>query len=117
MSLAAPYPGTQLYDWLIGKGYMNERGSLVSGTGFQDVMVNYPDLPAERIFEGVDRFYRRFYFRPRFIGRQVARMIVDRAERKRLLSEGRQFLRFLRERRSYRRAAGVASAVRSGAEA
>ena len=109
VSLAAPYPGTQLYDWLVRKGYMNESGSLVSGKGFQDVMVNYPDLPAERIFEGVERFYRRFYFRPRFIGRQVAWMIVDRAERKRLLSEGRQFLRFLRERRTSRRDTGVAA--------
>jgi len=105
VSLAAPYPGTQLYDWLVEKGYLNERGSLVTDSGFQDVMVSYPDLPAERIFEGVERFYRRFYFRPRYIGRQVARMVVDRSERRRLLSEGRQFLRFLRERRSHRRGA------------
>lgn len=100
VSLAAPYPGTQLYDWLVGKGHLNEGGSLVSAEGFQDVMVNYPDLPSGRIFAGVERFYRKFYFRPRYIARQVARMVVDRSERKRLLSEGRQFLRFLRERRT-----------------
>ena len=100
VSLAAPYPGTQLYDWLVGKGYLNEGGSLVGADGFQDVMVNYPDLPSGRIFAGVERFYRKFYFRPRYIARQVARMVVDRSERKRLLSEGRQFLRFLRERRT-----------------
>jgi hopanoid biosynthesis associated radical SAM protein HpnJ len=100
VSLAAPYPGTQLYDWLVGNGYLNEGGSLVSAEGFQDVMVNYPDLPSGRIFAGVERFYRKFYFRPRYIARQVARMVVDRSERKRLLSEGRQFLRFLRERRT-----------------
>jgi hopanoid biosynthesis associated radical SAM protein HpnJ len=100
VSLAAPYPGTQLYDWLVGKGYLNEGGSLVSAEGFQDVMVNYPDLPSDRIFAGVERFYRKFYFRPRYIARQVAHMVVDRSERKRLLSEGRQFVRFLRERRT-----------------
>jgi hopanoid biosynthesis associated radical SAM protein HpnJ len=100
VSLAAPYPGTQLYDWLVGKGYLNEGGSLVSAEGFQDVMVNYPDLPSDRIFAGVERFYRKFYFRPRYIARQVAHMVLDRSERKRLLSEGRQFVRFLRERRT-----------------
>jgi radical SAM superfamily enzyme YgiQ (UPF0313 family) len=103
VSLAAPYPGTQLYDWLVARGYLNEGGSLVGTNGFQDVMVSYPDLPSERIFEGVERFYRKFYFRPRYIARQVGRMIVDRSERRRLLSEGRQFLRFLRERTTSRR--------------
>jgi radical SAM superfamily enzyme YgiQ (UPF0313 family) len=103
VSLAAPYPGTQLYDWLVARGYLKEGGSLVGTNGFQDVMVSYPDLPSERIFEGVERFYRKFYFRPRYIARQVARMTFDRSERRRLLSEGRQFLRFLRERKSSRR--------------
>jgi len=103
VSLAAPYPGTQLYDWLVARGYLNEGGSLVGTNGFQDVMVSYPDLPSERIFEGVERFYRKFYFRPSYIARQVGRMIVHRSERRRLLSEGRQFLRFLRERTTSRR--------------
>jgi hopanoid biosynthesis associated radical SAM protein HpnJ len=113
VSLAAPYPGTQLYDWLVARGYLNDGGSLVAASGFQDVMVNYPDLPSERIFGGVERFYRKFYFRPRYIARQVARMIVDRSERKRLLSEGRQFLRFLRERKASRRAARMAGHANS----
>jgi len=103
VSLAAPYPGTELYDWLVARGYLKEGGSLVGTNGFQDVMVSYPDLPSERIFEGLERFYRKFYFRPRYIARQVARMTFDRSERRRLLSEGRQFLRFLRERKSSRR--------------
>jgi hopanoid biosynthesis associated radical SAM protein HpnJ len=114
ISLAAPYPGTQLHDWLVAKGYLKDGGSLVGASGFQDVMVGYPDFPSERIFEGVERFYRRFYFRPRYIGRQVARMVVDRSERKRLLSEGRQFLRFLRERKSRRREAATADPTKPG---
>src|SRR5262249_16018028 len=113
VSLAAPYPGTQLYDWLVARGYLKESGSLVSANGFQDVMVSYPDLPSERIFEGVVRFYRRFYFRPRYIARQIARMVVDRSERKRLLSEGRQFLRFLRERKTRRHGARSAGPTTS----
>jgi hopanoid biosynthesis associated radical SAM protein HpnJ len=99
VSLAAPYPGTQLYDWLVARGYLKEGGSLVGTNGFQDVMVSYPDLPSERIFEGVERFYRKFYFRPSYIARKVARIVIDRSERRRLLSEGREFLRFLRERK------------------
>jgi hypothetical protein len=38
-------------------------------------------------------------------------MVVDRSERKRLLSEGRQFLRFLRERKTRRRHVGTADPV------
>src|SRR5262249_55060154 len=66
----------------------------------------YPTLPSERIFDGDERFDRRFDFRPRYIGRLVARIVVDRSERKQLRSETR-FLCILHERRSYRRVAAA----------
>jgi hopanoid biosynthesis associated radical SAM protein HpnJ len=113
VSLAAPYPGTEFYDWLVEKGWLNETGSLVGAKGFQDVMVNYPDIAPERIFEGVERFYRRFYFRPKYMARQVVKMIFDRTERKRLLKEARQFFRFLRERKASRRTPAAAKRAAS----
>jgi hopanoid biosynthesis associated radical SAM protein HpnJ len=108
VSLASPYPGTEFYEWLAKRGYLAEGGALVGEKGFQDVAFAYPDLPANRIFEGVDHFYRRFYFRPRYMAKQVVKMIFDGTERKRLLKEAGQFLRFLRERKASRRSGPTA---------
>src|SRR5207245_2623566 len=66
VSLAAPYPGTALYeearrnDWL-------EDETLVDGTGLQQSALGYPHLSRTEIFQSMDLFYRRFYFRPRKI--------------------------------------------------
>jgi len=98
VSLAAPYPGTALYeearrnDWL-------EDETLVDGTGLQQSALGYPHLSRTEIFQSVDRFYRRFYFRPRKIISLSAEMLGDRQAMRRRLREGRDFLRFLRRHR------------------
>ena len=98
VSLAAPYPGTALYeearrnDWL-------EDETLVDGTGLQQSALGYPHLSRNEIFQSVDRFYRRFYFRPRKIISLSAEMLGDRQAMRRRLREGRDFLRFLRRHR------------------
>ena len=98
VSLAAPYPGTALYeearrnDWL-------EDETLVDGTGLQQSALGYPHLSRTEIFQSVDRFYRRFYFRPRKIISLSAEMLGDRQAIRRRLREGRDFLRFLRRHR------------------
>jgi hypothetical protein len=48
----------------------------------------------------VDQFYRRFYFRPRKMLSLASGMLRDVQVMKRRLSEGREFLRFLRAHRS-----------------
>ena len=98
VSLAAPYPGTALYeearrnDWL-------EDETLVDGTGLQQSALGYPHLSRTEIFQSVDRFYRRFYFRPRKIISLSAEMLGDRQAIRRRLREGRDFLRFLSRHR------------------
>jgi len=98
VSLAAPYPGTALYeearrnDWL-------EDETLVDGTGLQQSTLGYPHLSRTEIFQSVDRFYRRFYFRPRKIISLSAEMLGDRQAIRRRLREGRDFLRFLSRHR------------------
>ena len=47
----------------------------------------------------MDQFYRRFYFRPRKMLSLASEMVHDRQVMKRRLSEGREFLRFLRTHR------------------
>jgi len=94
VSLAAPYPGTELYrEAMANKWY--DSGSLVRNDGTQSCALSYPDLSAADIQAGVKRFYARFYARPTPIWRMLVRMARDPEERRRRLREGREFLRYL----------------------
>jgi hopanoid biosynthesis associated radical SAM protein HpnJ len=99
VSLAAPYPGTALYEEARERGWLNGNG-LVDGDGVQASALGYPDLPREEIFAALETFYRRFYFRPRKMLALGAEMLRDPAMGRRRLREGRDFLRFLSRRRS-----------------
>ena len=99
VSLATPYPGTEFFDYCVEKGYLQE-GHLVDGsTGYQQCVVEFPGLAAADIFKAVPRFYRRFYFRPRYMARAARQMLRNPEERRRLLREGREFFTFLFRRR------------------
>jgi radical SAM superfamily enzyme YgiQ (UPF0313 family) len=99
VSLATPYPGTEFYDFCREKGYLQDDALVNGQTGYQQCVVDYPGLAAAEIFQAVPRFYRRFYFRPRYMARALKVMVRDREERRRLLKEGRQFLSFMLRRR------------------
>jgi radical SAM superfamily enzyme YgiQ (UPF0313 family) len=99
VSLATPYPGTEFYDFCREQGYMQDDALVHGQTGYQQCVVDYPGLAAAEIFKAVPRFYRRFYFRPRYMARAVGVMLKDPHERKRLLKEGREFLSFMFKRR------------------
>jgi hypothetical protein len=74
----------------------------VDGDGVQASAIGYPHLPRTEIFQSVDLFYRRFYFRPRKMISLAAEMVRDRQVMRRRLHEGRDFLRFLRKHRTSR---------------
>ncbi len=99
VSLATPYPGTEFYDFCREQGYLQDHGLVQGATGYQQCVVDYPALAAAKIFEAVPRFYRRFYFRPRYMARALRTMVRDPGERRRLLKEGREFFSFLFKRR------------------
>ena len=65
----------------------------------QHAALNYPGLTSTMMFESVDEFYRRFYFRPRKMFSLLGGMIGDRQVMKRRLREGVEFFHFLRERK------------------
>ena len=100
VSLAAPYPGTALYDQAVEQGWL-VRDALVGSDGTQQSPLGYPDLPHTEIFAAVSRFYRRFYFRPGKLVSLAGEMMRDRAIMKRRLREGREFLEFLSRRRAH----------------
>jgi hopanoid biosynthesis associated radical SAM protein HpnJ len=100
VSLAAPYPGTELYAQAIANGWLEENAglNLVNSEGVQLSQLSYPNLPADEIYKGVESFYRRFYFRPRKIAELTAEMITSWDMTKRRLREGVEFFRFLNTR-------------------
>jgi radical SAM superfamily enzyme YgiQ (UPF0313 family) len=102
VSLAAPYPGTYLYKQAQENGWLEAPqggNALVDTHGVQHAALNYPGLTSTMMFESVDEFYRKFYFRPRKMFSLLGGMIGDRQVMKRRLREGKEFFQFLRERR------------------
>ena len=64
VSLAAPYPGTELYEMARQNGWFakKDKTDLVEDDGFQQSALEYPGLSKDEIFESVERFYHRYYF-------------------------------------------------------
>ena len=99
VSLAAPYPGTFLYKQAVENNWFDGGDHLLTDGGTQIAQLSYPHLPAALIFDKVEEFYKRFYFRPRKIGAIVGEMIRDFDMMKRRLREGVEFFAFLRNRK------------------
>jgi hopanoid biosynthesis associated radical SAM protein HpnJ len=101
VSLAAPYPGTELYEQARLNGWFVKRDKtdLVEADGFQQSTLEYPEATKEEIFEAVDRFYRDYYLRPKPILRIVRTMLEDKSVFVRRCREGFEFFRSLRQRR------------------
>jgi hopanoid biosynthesis associated radical SAM protein HpnJ len=99
VSLAAPYPGTFLYDQAVENGWLDvANAELIDDHGVQIAPLHYPDLSHTEIFDSVELFYRKFYFRAPKIMSIVNEMIRSPQMMKRRLREGVEFRRFLRER-------------------
>jgi len=99
VSLAAPYPGTFLYNQAVENGWFDGSDHLLTDGGTQIAQLSYPHLSSEVIFDKVEEMYKRFYFRPRKIGAIVGEMVRDFDMMKRRLREGVEFFNFLRARK------------------
>ena len=97
-SLASPYPGTEFYDLCKKEGWIATE-SFLDDTGHQTCVISYPNLSSKEIFDAVELFYDKFYFRPRYIARSILKMLTSSVERKKLLKEGRQYLEYMRKRK------------------
>jgi hopanoid biosynthesis associated radical SAM protein HpnJ len=101
VSVAAPYPGTELYRQARENGWLpddDEGATLVSGGGTQLAALSYPDLGHTEILDSVDAFYKRFYFRASKIAEMSAEMVRSPQMAARRLREGREFVQFLSRR-------------------
>ena len=109
VSIAAPYPGTELYRQAVDQGWLSGE-ALVDGRGAQVSALSYPHLLSGEISRSTEEFYRRFYFRPRKIFSIVKEMVADRHVMRRRLREGREFLQFMAARTNGAAANGSAAA-------
>ncbi len=102
VSLAAPYPGTFLYDQAVENGWLDvANAELINDKGIQIAPLHYPGvLSHDEIFHSVEDFYKKFYFRPGKIGSIVKEMVMDFDMMKRRLREGVEFASFLKERKA-----------------
>jgi hopanoid biosynthesis associated radical SAM protein HpnJ len=99
VSLAAPYPGTFLYKQAVENGWLDaDHAELVDDSGVQIAPLHYPHLSHTEIFDNVETFYKRFYFRAPKIASIVGEMVRSPQMMKRRLREGVEFFQFLRER-------------------
>jgi hopanoid biosynthesis associated radical SAM protein HpnJ len=99
VSLAAPYPGTYLHRQAIENGWLDAaHAELVDAHGIQIAPLSYEHLSHTEIFDNVETFYRRFYFRAPKIASIVGEMVRSPQMMKRRLREGVEFFQFLRER-------------------
>jgi hopanoid biosynthesis associated radical SAM protein HpnJ len=100
VSLAAPYPGTFLYNQAVQNGWLDAANAeLVDDHGIQIAPLHYPHLSHKEIFNSLEGFYREFYFRPSKIASIVGEMARSWDMTQRRLREGKEFFQFLRERR------------------
>ncbi len=101
VSLAAPYPGTFLHQQALQNGWLDaSHAELVDEHGIQIAPLHYPHLAHTEIFDSVETFYRRFYFRAPKIASIVGEMVRSPQMMKRRLREGVEFFHFLRERQT-----------------
>ena len=100
VSLAAPYPGTALFEEAKREGWLVGEGGGLTREGIQNSVMAYPWLSKEEIFAAVEVFYRRFYLRPAPILRILKDMLKDREEFSRRIREGKEFFSFMAKRKA-----------------
>ncbi|MCX2561529.1 hopanoid biosynthesis associated radical SAM protein HpnJ [Acetobacter farinalis] len=99
VSLAAPYPGTALHKQATENGWLDESNAeLIDENGVQMAPLHYPHLSHTEIFNSVEEFYKKFYFRAPKIASIVGEMVRSPQMMKRRLREGVEFFHFLRDR-------------------
>jgi hopanoid biosynthesis associated radical SAM protein HpnJ len=102
VSLAAPYPGTELHREARERRWLpaQSEDELLRDGGIQQAVLTYDGLSSADVHAALERFYRAYYLRPRPILRIVRDMLRDREVMRRRLREAREFFSFLSTRRS-----------------
>jgi len=76
------------------------HAELIDERGVQIAPLHYPHLSHTEIFDSVETFYKRFYFRTGKIASIVGEMVRSPEMMKRRLREGVEFFQFLKDRKT-----------------
>jgi hopanoid biosynthesis associated radical SAM protein HpnJ len=96
VSLAAPYPGTELFRQAVENNWLDrDHAELVDERGLQIAPLHYQHLSHHEIFQALETMYKRFYLRPSKIASLVGEMVSSPEMMKRRLREGKEFFEFL----------------------
>ena len=88
-----------MFNQAMQNGWLDDaHAELVNEDGVQIAPLHYPHLSHTEIFDSVETFYKRFYFRSSKIASIVGEMVASPEMMKRRLREGVEFFHFLRER-------------------
>lgn len=102
VSVASPFPGTELYEWYRKNGYLitEDPNEYLDKQGHQKSIVSYPWLSAEEIVREVDGILRDYYmslsYLPVVLRQVFRRRGLDEAGR--LWRSARMFLRYVEGR-------------------
>ena len=89
ISILIPLPATPIFEEWEKKGYIRTKDWDKFSFYTPPIEVyNHPNLSWKQIMEYYDKFYREFYFRPRFI----LKRIIDSIKNKVILDDIRVFL-------------------------
>ena len=100
VSMSHPFPGTEFFNYLTEHGYLT-TAQMTDEQGHQLPNLQYPGLSRREIVEAVEKFYSRYYFRPRIIFRIIRRAILDGTERRRLYKEAKEFFQLRAKRKDF----------------
>ena len=100
VSMSHPFPGTEFFNYLTKHGYLT-TAQMTDEQGHQLPNLQYPGLSRREIVEAVEKFYSRYYFRPRIIFRIIRRAILDGTERRRLYKEAKEFFQLRAKRKDF----------------
>ena len=101
VSVAAPYPGTEFYDYAKNNGLIQLDAAMTDEAGHQLPNLTYPGLDHAELLEWVERFYGEYYFRPKAAWRIVRKALFNTAERRRLFKEAREYLALRNKRKRF----------------
>ena len=98
VSIATPFPGTEFYQEAVANNWLIDT-RVVTDSGFQKASHQFENLSGKEIFDAVETFYREYYFRARPILRILKTMAIDWDVCRRRLREGREFFRYMHQRK------------------
>jgi radical SAM superfamily enzyme YgiQ (UPF0313 family) len=104
VSLAMPYPGTDLYELARQNGWLvrnnQDRWGLTNGDHRRDPLST--GLSKDEVFESIERFYHRYYLRPKPILRMLKTMLEDRGVFVQRCQNGVELIRSIGKHRKMR---------------